>query len=191
MRVDRPDRDHRGVVARRADCAVDLQTERRLAEVARRHHHGDPRRRGTAHRDAERVGLPGLGRRRGQAHVEHADVVFPGVEDHPLDAFEHIAQVAVAVHVEHAHVAEAAAAAVVEDLDVVDVGVGGDAGAVGRARGIPLGASGRHRGDVGAVAVAVLGQRRAVVDRALVAAERPAAGRPRGGDADARGPVGQ
>ena len=45
---------------------------------------------------------------RRQAEVDHADVVFLGVVDHPLDAFERVAQRAAAVVVEHLDVVEVA-----------------------------------------------------------------------------------
>ena len=136
-------RDHRRVVARRADPTVGFLAQQVHAEIACRHHHRDAGGACAAHRNAQRVGLPALGRVGGQAQVEHANVVFLGVVDDPLDAFERVAQRAHAKVVEHPH--------------VVDIGVGRDAVDVLRRGGCgSVVAPCRHRGDMGAVAVGVL-----------------------------------
>ena len=151
MVVDRADGDDRGVVARRADCAVDLLAVRVLAAVAGRCDHCDADHAGAARRKAQRVGAPRLGRVRREADVHHADVQFPRVVDDPLDAFDDIGHRAGALVVEHAH--------------VVDVGVRRDAGRVGR---LVVAAAGSDRRDVRAVAVGVLHGIAVVGDQVLV-----------------------
>ena len=164
-------------MAGRADRAVDFLQIEVQPRVASRHHHGDTGRSGTAHRRAQRVRLPRLRGVGCQADVEHPDVVFLGVVDHPLDAFQRIAERAVAV--------------VVEYLDVVEVGVGRDAGGVGCAGAVRLREPGGHRGHMGAMPVAVSQRRRVVRNRGFIGAERGAARLWRSDAADAEGPVGR
>ena len=177
VKVDGAHGDGGRIVARCADGTVGFLALPRQAEVAAGHHHRDAGRRGTAHRDAQRVGLPGLRRGRGQAQVQHPDVVFLGVVDHPLNAFEHVAERAHAIAVEH--------------LDVDDVGPGRHAGDVLGCRALGrVVAAGGHRGDVRTVAVGVVGDRAVVGNRVFVGGQRRAARLQRTGGS-ACGPVGQ
>ncbi len=173
--VHRADGDDRRIIARRADGAVVLLTCRVLAEIAGRDDHRDAGGRCTAHRGAQRVGLPALGAGGRQAEVEHADVVFLGVVDHPLDAFDRIADGAVADAVENAH--------------VVDLGVRRHAGGVARRSDGRRPACG-HRRDMRAVAVGVLVAPGVGGDPALIAAQRGASRLQRDRTVDAHRPVG-
>ena len=170
--VDRTHGNHRRVDAGGADRAVELLAGARLPEVAGRRHHRDAGGSGTARGHAQRIGLPALGRISRQAGVQHPDVVFLGVIDDPLDAFDRIADGAIAIVIEHPH--------------VVDFRVRCDAGGIGRAGGIELGVAGGDRGHMRAVAERVL--RRIVVggNQRLVSVQRQAAWlqRSRGVDAD-------
>ena len=170
-------RNHRWIIAWRADLAVVFLSQQVLAEVAGRDHHRDARSRRAAHRNAQRVGLPGLGRIGGKAQVHHADVVFLGVVDHPLDALDRVAHRAESGAVQHFH--------------VVDVGVWCDAGGIRRGCAIELGATGCNRGDVRTVAVGILIGAVVVGNRVLVIAERIAARNQRAGAARGRYPVGR
>ena len=178
VQVHRPHGDHRRVVARRADLAIDLLVGGVEAEVARGHDHRDAGRRGAAHGRAQRVQRPALGGLRRQADVHDADVVLLGVEDHPLDAFD--------------RVADGARAGVAEHLHVVDAGIRCHAVHVllRRGGGSEV-APRRHRSHVRAVAVAVRRDGAVVGDRGFVAVERGAARLQRADACGARGPVGR
>src|SRR3990167_2827683 len=172
LQVDRTDRDHAGLVPWRADGAVGFLAAGVEPEVAAGHHHHDALGHRAAHRTGQRVGLIRLGRVGTQAQVHHPDVLVPAVVDDPVDAGQHVGQLAVAVVVEHA--------------DVEQVGVGRDAGGVFRLVGA---AAGRHGSDVRAMAIAVGLGGEAVLHTAQIGLHRRAGGVQRARHVDARGPV--
>ena len=146
--IGRAHGDHRGVVARRRNGAKGLDAVSVFAKVAASHDHRDARSSGRPNGAAQRVGDEGLGGIGRQADVEHADVVFLGVVQHPVDAGQGVGQLALAAAVEH--------------LDVIDQRAGGNAAALHPAA--VAGTAGGDAGNVGAVPVGVLALAGVVVD---------------------------
>src|SRR4029450_9545467 len=107
-----------------------------LAIVAGGDDNGESHGSRSAHSAAKRIGAKRLGRIRGETQVQHADVVILAVVDHPIDASQHVTDLA------HTRI--------IEYPNVEQIGVGRDSGGFGATRDRT---SRRDGGDLSAVPI--------------------------------------
>ena len=122
----------------RGDGAIDRLSRIVLAVVAGGRNDHEAGRSGAARGACQGIGEEGLVGSRAQAQVHDADVGRARALDHPVDARERVGHVAHAALVQHAQ--------------VVQVGRGCDAAAVG---GLIAAGPGSHRGHMGTVAIGI------------------------------------
>ncbi len=100
-RAGRPDRQHPRGVARSGDAAVLLEAQRVLPEVTRSRDDGDALVGDLLRGQRQRVGPVRLVDAGADRHVHDLDVVGPGVDDHPVQRRDDVADAAAAGGIQH------------------------------------------------------------------------------------------